>query len=142
MAIDTLRGYVPKLALPLYTRITREHQNDYEVGKKYSMRVDDEQRQQEKGGKGPYNYTHEAILVAKEHMTLDEIPDILLAFEAHTSSRSEAIDWLSPSEGSYDDEEELVVLLFLRLDKAVEWVRSGGQSQLPPFTVEDYEGNG
>lgn len=142
MAIDTLRSYGPKLALPLYTRITRERVNDYKVGKKYEMRIEDPERQEEKGGRGPYNYTHPALLVGKEEYLFGEVPDVLLAFDAHTTSRSEAKDWLSPSDPGYEDDTEVVVLFFLRLDETEEWVKGDGERIEAPFTVEDFEGNG
>lgn len=142
MAIETISAYVPKYALPLYTRITFPNHNDYDVGEKYDIRVEDEERQKEKGGKGPYNYTHESLLIAKEEVRFGAVWDILLAFDGHSKSKEEAIERIFPEGQLPDDDTQVVILIFLRLDRVKEWVESDTEVIHPPDSKSDYEGNG
>lgn len=141
MAIDTLKSYVPKLALPLFTRIIPPEHNDYRVGNKYDMRIEDRERQQETGGRGNYYYVNECLLVGKEETTFGELDDLLMAFDAHTKSRGEAERFISPGDKIMDDEREVVVLFFLRTDKAMEWIQSEAETIEPPTSVEEFESN-
>lgn len=143
MPIDTLRDWYPKLQLPLYTRITTPEQNSYEVGGKYDMRVEDRERQEELGGRGPYTYPHEALLVAREEMKLEDIPDELLGFDTHNTSKKEAVREVFPADfykGAY--EREMVILIFLRLDATRDWVLGEFDTIDPENSIEAYEGNG
>lgn len=142
MAIDTAGEYVPEMNLPVYLKLTPPEQNSYELMKKYDVRIPDAPRQEEKGGSGPYNYIHECILVGKTELEWREVPDVLLAVLGHTVSRSDAVETVCVGEGEYEDDRELLLLSFLRLDRAQEFVQNGEEVIEPPFTVEDYEGNG
>lgn len=114
MAIDTLSSLHPKFSLPVYTKITYERRNDYEVGNIYEIRVEDTDR----ADKPPYNYIHEAILISKRKIDIGDISDILLAFDTLTRSRDEAIDKLP-------DKEDMILLIFLRIDMAKRMVMKG-----------------
>lgn len=114
MAIDTLSSLHPKFSLPVYTKITYERRNDYEVGNIYKIRVEDTDR----ADKPPYNYIHEAILISKRKIDIGDISDILLAFDTLTRSRDEAIDKLP-------DKEDMILLIFLRIDMAKRMVMKG-----------------
>lgn len=139
MAIETLQAYNPKHTLPIYTKITRDRQNDYRVGDEYEMRVEDPDRAEEKDGRPPFNYTHEAVLVAKEETELGEIPPALMAFDAHTKSRSEAVDRISIGSNKWGKDEEVVLLIFARTDKIQEFVTSEMEVIDPELSKEDYE---
>lgn len=138
MPIDTVTDYIPKYALPLYTKITSPEMNDYTVGKEYEIRIDDPDRNEEKGGDGPYNYIHEVLLIGKREATWGELEALTLAFDAHTKRKDEAIDRIATS-NSIRTDEEVVVLFFLRKDKTKEWIQSDAEVIEPPTTVEEYE---
>lgn len=119
MSIDTLPQWNPKYALPIYTRITHPRRNDYRVGEVYQMRIEDPERARELGQKPPFVYLHEAMLVSMQTMNIDQVPDIILAFDQNTSSKSNALDSIITDDG------EIVMLIFLRLDKAKGLVTDG-----------------
>lgn len=121
MPIEEITGYYPKMALPLYTRIADPKHNQYDVGEVYDIRVEDHERAKETGQDGPFNYVHEAILVAKEEMEVGEIPGPLLAFDLHTAEPSKVDERLPP--GDSNKGRELIILVFLRLDMAKEFVK-------------------
>lgn len=141
MPIETFEVYHPMMNLPVYLKLMPERHNDYQLMGKYDVRIPDAERQKEKGGDGPYNYAHECILVGRQEITWREVPDALLAMLGHTDSRKEARETVCIGEGEYDDDRELLLLTFLRLDKALEWIKEDTDIVEPPFTVEDYEGN-
>lgn len=142
MAIDSMKSYYPKLALPVYTKITDPKMNEYEIGEKYDIRIRDSERQEEKGGEGVYNYIHEALLVAKRETTFGELEDILIAFDAHTPSRETAIQRMFPSPEDVDDDKEVILAVFLRLDMVKEFVEDGPDAIHKTFSKEATEGNG
>lgn len=141
MPIDTEEVYTPQMNLPVYLKLIPPEHNNYEMNKKYDIRIPDAQRQDEKGGDGPYNYAHECLCVGTQELTWSEVSDVLLAVLAHTPSRSEAIETICIGDGEYDGTRELVLVTFIRLDRAKAWVENGEEVIEPPFTVEDYEGN-
>ena len=140
--IAELADYSPKHALPIYTKITPEGFNDYTVGDKYDMRIDDSDRQNEKGGEGPYNYVHECLLISKEVMEFGDVPDILIAFDGYSKSREEALERISPGDTPIENDRVIELLVFLRLDKAKEFIEEGHTPIEYPFRKEDVEGNG
>lgn len=119
MAIDTIHMLHPKLALPVYTKIIGPRFNSYTVGNIYEMRLSDEERAKERGQKPPFNYVHDSLLIAKEKMALEDVPDILLAFDKNTQMKDEAMN------ATFDNKGEVLVLVFLRLDKAKDFVMEG-----------------
>ena len=141
MAIETIQDYNQKYQLPVYTEVALPEHNDYELGEKYDIRVEDSERQKEKGGKGPYNYIHESILIAKRRCLFGELEDVTLAFNARTQSRNEAVKDLSPGE-PLEDDREVVLLVFLRLDKVEGWVMGDFTPIDPDNPTEAQEGNG
>lgn len=142
MGIDGVSAYIPKHTLPIYTKITDPKFNDYSIGEKYKMRVEDQKRQDEKGETGSFNYTHEAILISKEEMKFEDVPGILIAFDGHSRDAEEAIDTICPGEGSWDGDKDVVMLIFLRVDKAKEWIMSDAEVIEPPTSVKDHEDDG
>jgi hypothetical protein len=142
MAIETVQQYNPKHKLPVYTHISLPGHNDWSVGDKYDVRIQDKERQKEKGGSGPYNYIHEAVLIAKEQMKYGDVSRIMLGFDAHTTSKSEAEERIFPDIEDMDEDTEVVVLVFMRLDRVKDFVTSGMDVIEPGFDKEQAEGNG
>jgi hypothetical protein len=136
MAIETIEWYHPKHKLPIYTRIVPPEQNSYEVGDTYEIRIEDPKRAEEKGDKRPYNYTHEAILIGVWSLTVSEIPGMLLALDANTSSRQEALNRTVPGSEPYPEDREMAVLTFLRKDAAKEFVLNEEESIPDKFNKE------
>lgn len=120
MPIETMSGYYPKMALPLYTKITDPKYNTFDVGEVYDMRVEDVRRSKEKEEGAPFNYTHQSLLVAKRELNVGEVEGPLLAFDTHTTDPREAGDRLVPGDTPID--RDLVLLVFLRLDMAEKFV--------------------
>lgn len=138
MAIDTVSGYSPKMRLPVYTKITHENQNSYKVGDTYEIRIEDKERENGEKSAGQYNYVHESLLVAKEEIDPDEIHPVLLAFNGHSKMRSEAVERSFPA-GEVDEDKDYLLLVFLRLDKAKEYIESGMEYIPNDFNKEDTE---
>lgn len=140
MAIETTAAYVPKFQLPMYTMIRDPRFNDYRVGDKYDIRIEDEERQEEKGGSGPYSYIHQALLVGKQEYEYGMLPDVLMAFDAHTKSRKDAREFICPGDDC-DEDRTFVVLFFVRLDKIPEWIQGEAERINPREGKEPCEGN-
>lgn len=132
MAIDTFSMYHPKMSLPVYTKVTDPRHNDYQIGNVYEMRIDDEARAKKRNIKGPHNWLHEALLIAKRDCKFGELEDVILAFDAKTKSREEAIERISPDIATWPDDKEVCLLIFLRVDKAKEFVTS--EQDIIPMT--------
>lgn len=144
MPIDELINYWPKTKLPVYTKIADPKYNDFQIGHEYEMRIEDPKRVEEKGDSGPYNYVHECILIAKEEMKLGKLPGLLLAFDTHTQEKEKALKRLSPGEELWNDDTDIVLLIFLRKDIAKEFVLSDmetleGEDVTSEFSKEDAE---
>lgn len=139
MAIETISWYHPKHKLPLYTRVTTPGQNSYSVGDTYEIRIEDTERAEQTGDEPPYNYTHEAILVGEWSVKLSDVPGMLLAFDANTSSREEALDRVVPGSKPYPDDKEMLVLTFLRKDAAQDFVLNEAESIPDEFNKEAVE---
>lgn len=133
MAIESVARWHPKLALPLYTKITHPRRNDYQIGTVYEVRIEDPDRAKERGQHPPFNYIHESLLIHKEEMDLDDIPDILLAFDTGERSRESAYDSIIHDDG------RVVFLVFLRLDKAKGVVTDGLEAVHKELTKEATE---
>lgn len=120
MPIDTEEEYDPLLEHPLYVKIIPEHQNTYKLWDKYEIRIPDE----ESGDEGPYNYVFDAILVGKETELWGDIPNILKAYTARTRDGQEALERIYPlgADGSFDNDDELAVLIFLRIDQTKKFI--------------------
>jgi len=122
MAIETVRVYHPKMKHPLYARLTVPERNDYTVFNEYEIRVPDE----ENGEEGPYNYVHDVILIAKQTVLWAELPGLLTGYVANTRDTEEAIRRIHPlgEDGSFDDDDELVLLVFMRTDATKNYILS------------------
>lgn len=142
MPIETVERYTPKHKLPIYTKIGLPGHNDWEVGERYNVRVEDPKRREERGDTGPYNPLHEAVLIAKEQMVYGDLSRILFGFDSHTTSKSEAEERVFPNPDDVDEDTDIVLLVFMRLDKVKEFVSSGMDVIEPGFSKEDAEGNG
>ena len=116
MPIDTVKYYNPKMKEPVYVKITTPQQNSYDIFKEYEIRIRDE----ENGEEGPYNYIHEAVLIAKTECKWSKLPDILKAYVANTRDVDEALKRIHPrgNDGSFDADDEVVILVFLRKERA------------------------
>lgn len=146
MPIDELSKYWPKIKLPLYTKITDPRFNDFTVGEEYDIRIEDPDRVEEKDGSGPYNYIHECILIAKEKLTISELPGLVLAFDAHSRNKNKALKRISPDNEKWDNDKEIVLLIFLRKDAVKEYVTSDievleDKDITEEFNKEDAENN-
>lgn len=144
MPIDELVKYWPKIKLPVYTKITDPKYNDFDVGNEYRMRIEDPERLEEKDESGPYNYIHECILIAKEETQLSELSNLLIAFDAHTRDRDNALYRLGSDNETWGDDKNVVLLVFLRKDAAKEFITSDieileAQNVTEDFTKEDAE---
>ena len=122
MAIETVKLYYPKMKHPVYARLALPERNDYTVFNEYEIRVPD----QDNGEDGPYNYIHEAVLIAKTVCKWSKVPDILKAYVANTRDADEALERIHPrgSDGSFDADDEVVILVFLRKERAKEMIMS------------------
>jgi len=136
MPTDSSREYFPKLKLPLYTQITDPLRNAYDVGEVYEIRIEDPDRAEETDQDGPFNYVHKALLVAKEETTLGEIPGPLFAFDLNVKSPSEVEERYPP--GGTGDDRQVAVLVFLRLDKAKEFVMDNSIESIDKTEVESF----
>jgi hypothetical protein len=123
MPIDTVKYYNPKMKEPAYVKITTPHQNSYDIFKEYEIRIRDE----ENGEEGPYNYMHEAVLIAKTECEWSKVPDILKAYVANTRDVGEALKRIHPrgSDSSFAAGDEVVILVFLRSQLAKDLLVSG-----------------
>lgn len=124
--------YHPKMSLPVYTKVTDPRYNDYTVGEVYEMRIEDSDRAEHRNISGPYNWLHKALLISKRECKFGELEDVLLAFDAKTKSRSEAVERLSPSDITWPDDKDVCLLVFLRMDTAKEFVTS--EQDIIPMT--------
>lgn len=120
MVIDTEEEYVARLNHPLYVKIIPPEHNDYTLFKEYEIRIPDDER----GDDGPYNYVFEAILVGITESTWGKIPGLLKAYTAKTRDAQEAEQIIHPLgvEGSFDADDELAVLFFLRKDETKKFI--------------------
>lgn len=152
MAIETVVWYNPSYTLPIYLVIKRKRYiENGDVGDKFDMRIADRDRQEEKGGKGPYNYTHESVLIAQRVCEWQELEDIVKAYAAHSRDREDVHRFTHPQDGGeWEDDDEVVLRVFLRLDAARDFITNDEYVQSRPWVpdyegeidIEDYEGNG
>lgn len=120
MGIETLRWYHPLYNSPVYIKLGFPQHNDYKVGESYDMRVADS----EKSGGEAYSYPHKAILVGKEEYVAEDLPDLLVAVLANTRSKGDALQMLNPTDKPLPPDREVLLLTYLREDKAKELVTS------------------
>lgn len=141
MPIDTVRYYNPTMKEPVYVKITTPRQNTYDVFKEYRIRIADE----EDGDEGPYNYIHEAVLISKEECEWNKVPDLLKGYVANTRDPNTALARIHPKgeDGSFDNDDEVVILVFLRKDKAKDLILSDNNVMDPQKgsieRIDDYE---
>ena len=142
MAIDTLKHYHPLHQYPVYLKLVPPRQNAYDVGEKYDMRLEDPERQEEKGGDGAFNYAHEALLVSVEEYKFGDVPNMLIALLGNSKSRTEALGNVCIGDEPYPEDEEVLLLTFLRLDKVKEFVENDKDIIPPQMSKKSIEGNG
>lgn len=139
MAIDTVSMYHPAMKFPLWMKITTTHQNSYDLGNEYEIRIEDAERNRDKGGSGPYNYIHEAVLVGKWQTEVGDIHPIVLGFCGNTQSQKEAIQSIQGSSRGLDSSSKVYVLTFLRKDIAKEMILEGPDIIPNEFGKEEVE---
>ena len=129
MAIETVKLYYPKMKHLVYARLAFPERNDYTVFNEYEIRVPDT----DNGGDGPYNYIHEAFLIAKQRTTWAELPGLVTGYIANTRDAQEAMERIHPlgEDGSFDDDTELVLLVFMRKDQTKKYILSGDETMIP-----------
>lgn len=112
MPIHTEETYDPVMNHPIYVSITIPEQNKYTLWDGYEIRIPDE----EGGDDGPYNYVYDAILVGKEVAEWGEVPDLLKGYTAKSKFPDEIEQNIHPlgEDGEFSDDDEVVVLIFLR----------------------------
>lgn len=123
MGIETEEEYNPRLQHPLYTKIIPPKHNDYTLWEEYEIRVPDEKH----GDDGPYNYVFDALLVGVEETVWGEISPLLIAYTTNTRDAQEAEETIHPTDGTFDDDDELVVLFFLREDETKKFITSDNE---------------
>lgn len=133
MPLHHMSSLHPKYALPVYTEIIDSRINVYEIGEVYEVIIEDPDRAMERGQEPPYNYAHKAILIDKRDIDLDKESDLLLAFDLLTRSRNEAMEKL------IGDKQQMVLLVFLRIDKAKGIVTDGLEAVHKDMTKESLE---
>jgi hypothetical protein len=139
MPIDTHSGYYPLMKFPMYAKVTKPEMNDYEVGNEYEMRIEDPERTEEKRESGPYNWVHDALLIAKENRRWGDVSDIEIALFGHSRDREEAVRRICVGDEEYEDDEGVVILVFIRVDKAKEIVMEDVEPVLNSFEKTDVE---
>lgn len=139
MPIETNSPYMPSHALPIYAKIQDPRINEMTVGEIYDIRYEDE------GGNSPvresncFNYAHKAMLISKTEMEFGDVPPLLMAFVGHSRDGEEAMRRICPGNQQYADDRVIEILIFLRVDKAKEFVMGETEPLEPPFTKEDAE---
>lgn len=132
MAIDTHCVYLPHHTLPLYVKITDPKFNSYDLFKTYEMRYDD-------ADESGFQEGHEAMLVAKSECEWSEIPPLLIAFAGHSRDAEEAVRNTFPADENPEGDRDMVILMFLRLDKAKEHVMGETEPINTHFEKEDVQ---
>jgi len=80
--------------------------------------------------------------VGKEKCEYQDLPDILIAFLGNAKKRNLA-EWnVSFPMPPFDDDREVLLLTFLRLDKAKEYVENDEDVIYPSMDKSAAEGNG
>lgn len=114
--LNTIAGYWPRMGLPMYAEIAYpEHDSFPEEGEEQTVRVRDG---------GELIPQHEAVVVSVRKEKVKDINPYLLAFCANTDSMSEVRERISPSERPVDMDREVYVVVYLRVDKAEEFVKN------------------
>jgi len=141
MGLYLLDDYEPKMSLPMYSVITFPKRQDWKVGNTYEMKVEDGKRAESRSDEGLFNPMHEAILIGHEVMPLRSVPPVVLALDANTNVKSEAIERISTGEDKYSEDKEVVVLSFVRKDTAISFVQEEYEGIGDKFTKSDTESN-
>lgn len=140
MAIDTVSMYHPGMKFPLWLKVSTPKQNDYKEGETYEIRIEDSDRAEEQEGGNTFNYTHEAILVGKWERKLDEVPREVLGYAANADTWGKTKERLFPHVSGVNDlPETVLVLCFLRIDRAMELVMEGPECIPNDFNKEVIE---
>ena len=132
MAIETHCVYMPQHALPVYVKLTDPRFNDYKLWETYEIRYDGED---EDG----FNYAHEAMLVGRTECEWGEVEPMLIALLGHSRDMEEAVKMSFPTGSVPEDDRNMAVLTFLRLDKTKEFVLGDTEPLGRTFTKEDAE---
>lgn len=109
MAIETIDQSNPIFTLPVYIKITSEEYNGYEVGKSYDVREGED-----------VEYVHRATLISKQEKLMSNLTDIEMAFAGCSTDKGVVLERAFPFD--YEPDREVVVLTFIRHDKAQEFI--------------------
>lgn len=109
MGIDTLSHKKECITLPLYPVISSPRHNDYTVGEEYDVRLTKD---------ADLEYAHKVKLVAKVEKKLEDIDPYVLALATGEESPSAAYKTIP-----FDEDQDILVLYYLRMDKVEEFVR-------------------
>lgn len=159
MGYITYNEYLPTHILPIYIHIEPHPGNElvekWWPGKHHQVRVEDPERQSERGGDGKYNYTHEVLVVGSWVLPWSHISDHVKGFAAYTQSEDEALRYANQhmkhggkssrethKKSVEEHDHKYLVSCLLRLDKMKELFTEEYQRIEPPFEKEDEEGNG
>ena len=103
--------YKGQYALPLYLIVTSESRAWMDVGNHYYIGVD-------RGDET--HWLHESICLGRLTVdSLDEIPDLVLAFAAETRDKDELMEFLEETKG---DDNQFWICPMLRVDAAKDFV--------------------
>ena len=79
-----------------------------------------------------------AVLISKETMEWQDIPQIIKAFDAKTLHKEEAEQTIHPNDDKYDADEELNVLVFMRTENVKEYINDNDAIIKKPPLVDEY----
>lgn len=115
----TVDKYYEKLALPMYTAISTQEHMHIEQNEVYDVRLEIERREE-------YVHLHKALLLGDmvAH-SVEDIPNILIAFNYETRDEDEALEKLRKY---VEADRKIQVLVFLRLDRVKEFVLQGREA--------------
>lgn len=109
MGIDTLSHKKECVTLPIYPKISSPKHNDYTVGEVYDVRLTKD---------ADLEYAHKVKLVAKIEKKFKDIDPYVLALATGEESATDA-----KKSVVFDDDQDILVLYYLRMDKVEEFVR-------------------
>lgn len=139
MPIDRLEAYRPHHALPLYIKITDPKFNQYDVGTVYDIQVEDTERARESDQDPPFNDVHKSLLVAKRELKFKDLHPLIMAFETNSRDTELAMDRIVGKGIQPEDDDNIVMLIYLRIDKTKDFIVEGGDAIKREFEKEDAE---
>ena len=133
----TMPALTTQMDMPIYVKITDEHEHKYQIGKPYEVQVLANPDEPKGTHSDRYQVIHDGFFIGKQVMKLEDVPDMLLAYAADTKSRKEAIERLKKKRRAWSEQTEIVVLFFMRFDKAKEMVMQDAEPEEPDLSEMD-----